>query len=357
MHPKKCWEWRGLPVQIDLPETLPGDWTQVSLDSVGEAGLAVLLGCQFKNLNRGLELARGWDGDHVAFFEGSGGHRLLLWGSSWDSTNAAGRYAGAWLKERQIVHHAAITKNYANRVEWESPDGRVGLILRNGRRVILLETDDRKVLQSVDSCVRDIAFTEPSEDGIRAAENKTVRRFNPLWSWQKDGEYIVTRSLCGALSRHDRNSVGAADSFLLGMLAESRRTTSFNKWELGGGLVAKHESEARRGITKTTLLPWGLLASHSSARLPQSPGKTITHTTVLWGLGGSVTMNGEDSHSIHILPFGLLFRGATRPGQSSIHILGTGLFRKEATNHSGSTTRVRLLGIPLSTAHASAPKG
>src|SRR6266850_6267302 len=71
MHPKKCWEWRDLPVQIDLPETLSGDWRQVSLDCVGEAGLAALFGCQFKNLNRGLDLARGWDGDHVALFEGA----------------------------------------------------------------------------------------------------------------------------------------------------------------------------------------------------------------------------------------------------------------------------------------------
>jgi hypothetical protein len=39
------------------------------------------------------------------------------------------------------------------------------------------------------------------------------------------------------------------------MLGESRRTASFNKWELGGGLVARHESEAHRGITRTTLLP------------------------------------------------------------------------------------------------------
>ena len=111
MHPKKCWEWRDLPVQINLPETLPGDWKQVSLDSVGEAGMAILFGCQFKNLNHGLDLARGWDGDHVALFEGAGGHHLLLWASSWDSTNAAGRYLIAWLKERQAAHQAAITRN------------------------------------------------------------------------------------------------------------------------------------------------------------------------------------------------------------------------------------------------------
>jgi hypothetical protein len=355
MHPKKCWEWRDLPVQINLPETLPGDWKQVSLDSVGEAGMAVLFGCQFKSLNHGLELARGWDGDHVAMYEGSGGHRLLLWASSWDSTNAAGRYVVAWVKERQAAHQAAIRKNRGNRIEWECPNGRAGFILCDGKRVILLETDNRETAPNSETCLREVTFTEPPEDAVRAAANSPLRRFNPIWSWQKDGDYAVARSLGGLLSRHDRNSVGAADSFLLGMIAESRRTTSFDKWELGGGLVARHESEARRGITKTTLLPWGVLASHCSARLPQSPDRIITRASVFWGLGASVTMDGAGCHSVHVLPFGLLLRRTTSPGQASIHVLGTGLFRKEATNHSGSTARFRLLGIPLWTTHRSPP--
>ena len=355
MHPKKCWEWRDFPVQINLPETLPGGWKQVSSDSVGEAGMAVLFGCQFKSLNHGLELARGWDGDHVALFADASGHRLLFWASSWGSTNAAGRYADACVKERQAAHHAAITKNSGNRIEWERPDGRAGVLLRNGRRVILLETDSRDTLPNVQTYAHAAAFTEPPQDAVRAAANSPLRRFNPFWSWQKDGDYTVTRSIGGLLSRHDRNSVGAADRLLLGVLAESRRTTSFNKWELGGGLVAKHESEARRGITRTTLLPWGVLASHGSAKLPQSPGKTITRTSVLWGLGASVTVDGAGRHSVHLLPFGLLLQRTTGPGQSSTHVLGTGLFRKEATDNSGSTTRFRLLGIPIWTARGRSP--
>jgi hypothetical protein len=157
----------------------------------------------------------------------------------------------------------------------------------------------------------------------------------------------------GLLSRHDRNSVGAADRFLLGMLAEWRRTTSFHKWELGGGMVAKHESEARRGITKTTLLPWGVLASYGAARLPQWPDKTIARTSVLWGLGACVTMDGASCQSVHVLPLGLLFRSTTAPGQASMHVLGTGLYREEATDHSRSTARFRLLGIPIWTTHTS----
>jgi hypothetical protein len=355
MHPTKCWEWRDLPVQINLPETLPGGWKQISRDSVGEAGMAVLFGCQFKNLNRGLELARGWDGDHVALFEGSGGHRLLLWASSWDSTNAAGRYVGAWLKERQAAHQAAITKTVGNRIEWESPDGRTGVIRRDGKRVVALETDKRETLQGAEESTFEVSFIEPPEDAIRAAANSPLRRFNPLWSWQKDGDYVVTRSLGGMLSRHDRNSVGAADTFLLGMLAEWRRTTSFNKWKLGGGLVAKHEAEARRGITKTTWLPWGVLACHCSARLPQSPGKTITRSSVLWGVGASVTMDRAGCHSVRVLPFGMLFRRTTSPERSSTYILGTGPFHQEATDYSRSTGRFRLLGIPLWTTHTSPP--
>ncbi len=351
MHPKKSWEWRDFPVQIDLPETLPGDWKQISLDSVGEAGIAALFGCQFKNLNRGLALARGWDGDHVALFEGPGGHRLLLWASSWDSTNAAVRFVGACVKERQLAHQADITKESGKRIEWESPDGRVGFIQRDGKRVILVETDDRKAIQNTETYASKVTFTDPPEDAIRAAANSPLRRFNPFWSWQKDGDYTVTRSLYRLLSRHDRNSVGSADSFLFGVLAEARRTTSFNKWELGDGFVAKHESEARRGFTKTTLLPWGILASHCSARLPQTPDKTITRTSVLWGFGGSATLDEAGTHSVHVLPYGLLLRRTTSAGQSSFHILGTGRFRKEAKNNSVLTTRYRLLGIPIWTTH------
>jgi len=255
-----------------------------------------------------------------------------------------------------MAHLAAVSKDCAHRVEWESPDGHAGFILRDGKRVILLETDNRQAVRSAEKCVSDISFTEPPEDAIRAAENNIVRRFNPLVSWQKDGDYTVTRSLCGLVSRHDRNSVGTADSFLHGMLAESHRTASFHKWRLGGGFVASHESEDRRGITKTTLLPWGVLACHSSARLPQSPDKTITRTSVLWGLGVSVTTDAAAFHSVHVLPLGMLFRSTTGSGQSSTYILGTGLFRKEATDKSGSTARFRLLGIPISTTHTPAPK-
>jgi hypothetical protein len=260
------------------------------------------------------------------------------------------------MRQRQLAHQAVIARNSGGRILWESRDGRAGFIQREGRRVVLLETDARETLHTAETLSRAVAFTEPSEDAVRAAANSPLRRYNPLWSWQKDGDYAVTRSLGGLLSRHDRNDVGTADRFLLGLVAESRRTHSFHKWELGAGLVVRHESEARRGTTKTTWLPWGVLASHCSARLPQSPDKTITRSSILWGLGASVTMDGAGIHSVRVLPFGLLLSDITGPGQSSFHILGTGLSRREGANHSGSTERFRLLGIPVWTKHGTANK-
>jgi hypothetical protein len=313
--------------------------------------MAVLFGCQFKNLNYGLEVARGWQGDHVALFESSGGNRLLLWASSWGSTNAAGRYARAWVRERQVAQRAVVSKNGGNCIEWASPDGRVGIIQRNERRVIALESDSYAALHDTQACLRDVAFTEPVEEASRAALNSPLRRFNPVWSWQKDGDYTVTRSLGGLLSRHDHNSVGSADQLLLGLLGESRRTTSYHKWELGAGLIAGHESEARRGTTKTTWLPWGLLASHCAARLPESPDKTITRTSVIWGLGASASVDGESNRSVRVLPFGLLFRQTTGLEQSSIHVLGTGLSHQQTKNHSGYIKCFRVLGIPIWTTH------
>ncbi len=353
MHPKKAWEWRDFPVQIDLPEILPRGWKKTSVDSLGESGMAVLFGCQFINLNRGLELARGWDGDHAALFEGPAGHRLLLWASSWNSTNAAGRFVSAWVHERQLVHRAVASTTKRNRIEWRIRDGRVGQIQRDGKRVILLETDDPETFQDLDEYARDVRFNEPLADAIRAAANRPLRRFNPVWSWQKDGDYVVRRSLGGLLTRHDRNSVGAADRLLLGALAESRRTSSFHKWEAGGGLLARHESEARRGTTKTTVLPWGLLASHCAARLPESPDKVISRTSVVWGLGASVTKDGAGGAWLRVLPFGLLLRHSNDAEHSSTLILGTGLTRWTSTDASGSKARFRLFAIPLWTVHAS----
>jgi len=66
--------------------------------------------------------------------------------------------------------------------------------------VIVLETDDRAALRQTEEFTAQVSFTEPPEDAVRAAANSSLRRFNPLWSWKKDGDYAVSRSLAGLLS-------------------------------------------------------------------------------------------------------------------------------------------------------------
>jgi hypothetical protein len=351
MHPRKSWEWRDFPVQITLPESFPGNWDRISLDSLGEAGLAILFGCQFTNLNRGLQIAHGWDGDQVAMFAGPGNHRLLLWASSWDLRSAAERFANAWVKERQLAHQAAVTRTNANTVEWKYSNGRVGAAFRDGRHVILMESDDPALVWRTAELASRVTFIEPTEDAARAAANNNLRRFNPVWSRQTDGDYNIARSLWGLISRHDRNNVGAADRFLLGLLAESCRTDSFKKWQVGGSLVVSHESEARRGYSQTTVLPWGLLASHSCAKLPYSPDRNMARMTFLWGIGAATAVNGAGVHSVRALPFGLLFSQSAGPGQCSFHILGTGFTRK-TTESSSPISRYRFLGVPVGTSPA-----
>jgi hypothetical protein len=321
MHPEKAWEWREIPVQIKMPDPLPGGWKLASEDSVGESDTAILFGVQFTNLNRGLEIARGWDGDHMALYD-TGGHKVFVWASSWESAYDAGLFARSCARERQSAHNAVITRDENNRIDWKSADGRFGFVQRAGKRVILVESDQRDVLSSAEDFVRNITFTTRAELKERAAANSFWRRFNPIWSEQKDGDYTVKRTIGGLLSRHDRNSVGASDRYLMGMLGETRRTASFHKWEIGGGWIVKHEDEQRRGFSKTTLLPWGVLASRCVARLPQSPDKTISRSSLLWGALASVSESKMGGRSIHVLPFGLLFRETTKNGHSVIHILG-----------------------------------
>jgi hypothetical protein len=114
------------------------------------------------------------------------------------------------------------------------------------------------------------------------------------------------------------------------------------QWKAGWGLVAEHQSEARRGITKTTL-PWGLLASHFSTPLPRTPTHTLSRDTLLWGLAASVTSVANGRQVWRILPGGLLFRSTAAPGKRAVHLLGTGL------SHTDATTCFRLFCIPLRT--------
>ena len=356
IHPQKAWEWREFPVRITLPEELAPGWKRTTGECLGEAGISVILGCSFKNLGRGEYLARGWNGDRAALYEGPKGGHLLVWASSWDSQAAARRFSGSWVKQRQTLHQASATHKSNGWVEWTQPDGRAGILLQTGRQVVVVETDQPEALAETTSWSKAITFAQPPQYATRAAENPALLRFNPLFSSQKDADYTVSKTLWGAVSRHDRNNVGAADSLVLGLLGESHRTASFNQWELGWSLVANHESDSRRGVSKTAVLPLGILYHRLSAKLPQDPNLTLSHASVLWGLAASQAKDSSGRRALKILPAGLLFRSESSHARTAVHVLGTGIARTKPTSTTSGTTRFRLLGIPLWTTH-SAPIG
>jgi hypothetical protein len=347
IHPQKAWEWRDLPVQITLPATPPNGWKELTGESLGEAGVSVLFGCAFKNLNRGERLAYGWDGDRAGLYQAPNGGRLLVWASSWDSEAAASRFASTWVKERQKLHQANVTRKERNHIEWAQPDGHAGVLAQNDKQVVIFESDKPEGLADLAAWTQAITFTQPPEDAARAAANHALWRFNPLFSWQKDADYTVSQTLWGILSRHDRNSVGAADRVALGLLGDWHRTASFTKWQLGWSLVAKHQSDTRRGVYKTALLPWGVLFGQFSAKLPQDPARSLSRVSLLWGLAASCSKDSIDRTTFNLLPAGILFRTQTSPSRTAVHVLGTGASRSHPTSARGATTRYRLFGIPV----------
>jgi hypothetical protein len=351
MHPEKAWEWRDLPVQIALPETLAGEWKQLTGDSLGEAGIAALLGCSFHNLNRGAMLASGWDGDVVSLYEGPDGRHLLVWASSWSSESIAKKFAETWVRQRQVVHRASISQENGC-MGWASNDGRCGVVVRKGVEVLVFETDKPGALAETAFWSKEITFTQPPEDAVRAAANHLLLRANPVFSWRKDADYTVSQTLWGVLSRHDRNSVGASDRLLWGVLADSRRTASFHRWELGWSLLAKRQSDSRRGFRGTSLLPWGILYSEFSTKLPQHPEHNVSRKTVLWGLAGSHTEDSSDRVAFQLLPWGLLFRTQKSPGYTGTHVLGTGVSKTTSNTKETTRTQFRFLGIPVWSSHA-----
>jgi hypothetical protein len=345
MHPVKAWEWRDLPAAIRLPETSPDGWKQTAGDSLGEAGVSVLLGCSFHSLSGGEWLADGWDGDRVALYEAPDGRHVLVWASVWDSETAARRFAGAWLNQRQALHQASADPHRGQCLQWTQPDGHIGTIISKGRTVLTFEAD------RLDTPLRpeawDIGITLPPEESARKAANPALLRFNPLFSRRQDADYIVGRSLCGLLSKHDRNGVGAADSLMLGLLGESHRTASFNQWELGWSLIAKHESDLRRGYSKTAVLPWGVLYGQFQARLPQDTNHIVARVSALWGLAGSWMRDGNGRSTMHLLPGGILFSHVEDSQNHSLTVLWTGISRTKVTSGAMEKIKLRLLGVRL----------
>jgi hypothetical protein len=352
LHPDKYWEWRDFPVEVTLPKTLPGGWSLVAENTVGEAGMQIWAGCLLKwfapaTSHNPAGSCNGWGGDHMAFYANPAGQRLLIWATTWDSGFAATRFGDLYQRVQKKAFGATVT-HADGTTTWRRPDGRTGQVIRQGNRVIVIETNQAEALATAPELARLASFTEAPEIAARAAANHVVLRYNPLLSWRRDADYSVTQSLWGLLWRHDHNALGAADSLLCGMALDCHRTDASSKWSLLWDLAAKHQSDARSRTASTSILPWGSLWTNVAMPSPDDATATLRRDSALWGLGFSWN-RWPGAYKFRLLPSGLLLRCDETASSSSCHLLCTGMSSTKIGSGEAAVVKhkIRLLGLPV----------
>ncbi len=98
LHPEKYFEERDDPVEIvlpDLPGGLEGDWTLHDTDVMGELRARTYLETYIAPGMAG-NAAAGWGGDRFAYLKDSSDDRMLVWRSTWDSTEDADEFFEAY---------------------------------------------------------------------------------------------------------------------------------------------------------------------------------------------------------------------------------------------------------------------
>jgi len=87
LHPEKWHTRRDDPIGIRLPDLasdLPG-YRKAADGEMGELSVRRLLREGLKDQDRAVAAAAGWGGDRFAVYEKTGGGRLLVWVTDWDS--------------------------------------------------------------------------------------------------------------------------------------------------------------------------------------------------------------------------------------------------------------------------------
>jgi hypothetical protein len=204
-----------------------------------------------------------------------------------------------------------------------------------------METDCPAYLANAWTAEPGIKFAESPELAKRADQNNALFRFNPLFSWQKDGDHATTKSLWGLLMRHDSRIVGTDNSLLGGLLLRSHGTENSSRFSLLGGLLFSLQNENRRGMSEVAVLPFGLLWDHFASNVPEKTSDRIARDRFLLGLAGE-NMKYADGRDLRILPAGVLFRSDDRPASRTFRILGTGV-----GSAADGARQFRLFGIPV----------
>ncbi len=347
IHPEKYLEWRDFPVAVALPKKLAVDgsgneWTCVADDTLGEAGMISYFGPHLRDWQKAEREAEGWDGDHIALYHDHNGKHLLILATAWDSEAAARHFAAGYCRVQKNSFSATMDKaSKGAAVLWTRPDGRVGRLARDGKHVVIIETDLPAYMANVWTAMPGITFTESPEEVKRAGQNNALLRLNPVISWRKDGDHTTTKALWGVLARHDSRLVGTEDSLLGGLLFRGCDSEHSARVSLLGGMLFSLKNENRRGMSEVGLLPFGLLWDHFSTNVPEKTSDRIVRNRVLFGFAGQ-SLCCPDGGDFRVLPAGALFRCDSRPASRTFRVLGTGTGTK-----ADGTRQFRVFGIPV----------
>lgn len=344
LNPDAYWGWRDWPEHIEVSTNgIPGvpGWSCILADAVGEADMAIWLDCLLGD-GHGRSAVRGWQGDRLVFYGNDTGHRLLVWASAWGSGRAARRFERTYrdtLTARFGAQFSASPDGFA----WNGSSNRVGRILRSGRHVILIETDDPAALQSAEQIAAHVRYAPSPEEEARRAQNPALLRYNPVLSRSRDDDWATWQALLGVY-RLDRCAIGSHQALLGGWLAETRHSRTSRADSLLAGWVYRRVAEQRRGAVRLRVLPLGVAVNYSRSDCPTAEGQRFSRGSLCCGLLGSWECARTGRVAVRVLPFGWLlaadeYRKDGTPIRHDRNLLPWGLLWHDSRGLRGAESR------------------
>lgn len=150
LHPEK---YIGPAEKLDPPQAIvfgklaaPEGWKEAGRNVAGEMGIGVLLDSK--------SAAAGWDGDTFVVFEGPEKKLALVWATTWDDEDEAKEFAKAMSKHAERhVKNGGDPIGGGKRdpdVTRRQQDGRVYLVRRSGKDVVVIEGFDAKATEAME---------------------------------------------------------------------------------------------------------------------------------------------------------------------------------------------------------------
>jgi len=143
LHADKYFAYEA-PQKIALPEfaaVLGPSWKRIDNDVNGEWGCYLVLDEFLNDAVESKKAAAGWGGDRFELYEtGKPDEIFVAQLTAWDTPNDAREFFDAYAKRtsRRYAQEAQSTTENVDRMDWETPTGRVSIQLR-GSRVAIVE--------------------------------------------------------------------------------------------------------------------------------------------------------------------------------------------------------------------------